>query len=207
MGVEVRLGEPGAGVPFWERWAGKYLLLPRFRRMGWTAAVAAFEREGRALLGSARGVEASRLERKTLVARLPGLEDSSRHWSYAMVVEHLAIVGERTEAIVGLLSRGERPTTEVRTADLKPPATTPAADAMATYAAFLDGIGERIRAHHARGPSRALFPHPWFGPLDAVDWTCFLPMHQRIHVEQARRILATSGTVAAQRSPAGEERA
>ena len=82
---------PQFGVPFFERAYGWVLvrvvamlpaepLLARFQRVSDTLVALCPERE-------AAGT------RRVLVRRFAGIEESSRNWSGAMVLEHLAIVG------------------------------------------------------------------------------------------------------------------
>ena len=40
-----------------------------------------------------------------------------------------------------------------------------------------------------RYSAKAMFLIDDPGPLTARQWICFLPFHQRIHIQQARRIL------------------
>lgn len=70
--------------------------------------------------------------------------------------------------------------------DFKP---DPAADASA-FDAFEDQLRDTAD-FFAANPSpapRGTFPHPWFGPLTSRQWAAFLPIHQSLHLEQARRI-------------------
>lgn len=41
--------------------------------------------------------------------------------------------------------------------------------------------------------TRARFPHPWFGPMDAHGWHALAGGHMSIHRVQIERILAGSG--------------
>jgi hypothetical protein len=81
----------------------------------------------------------------------------------------------------------------VSTAELKPRGEGSAADSRREFRAFLEEFHERTAAGHGDRRSRTRFPHPWFGPLTARQWIGFLPMHQRIHVRQARAILRALG--------------
>jgi len=92
--------------------------------------------------------------------------------------------------VIVRLARGEAPEGAVRTADLKPAGTQGVAASIAGYAAFVDGF-PALTARPGDPLPRGKFPHPWFGPLDAFEWICFLPMHQRIHIRQADRILGS----------------
>lgn len=186
-----RLAPPGAGVPRWQKLAGKYLLLPYWSvRLTWDGACALLCREGGELLALGTGVADELQTRRVLVPPQIGLEDSSRDWSFVMVLEHLVIVGERTAALLAALTRDRVPTTTFDTADLKPAGTVDAVAARESFRSFLCDFPRRAGAEIGERASSARYPHPWFGPLTAREWLCFLPFHQRIHVRQAQRILA-----------------
>ena len=55
----------------------------------------------------------------------------------------------------------------------------------------LDAAGDR------RSPLRHL--QPWFGPMTALQWICFAPFHQTIHLKQAERILRLASDISHQR--------
>jgi hypothetical protein len=191
MEREIRLASPGAGVPVWQRLAGKYLLLPAYvARLSWDGACDLFVREGRQLLDASRGLEESRMKRRVLVPPQIGLEDSSRHWSYAMVLEHLTIMGNLATDVVLGLGRGRVAAPPLSTADLKPRGDGSASEAKGAYREFLSRFERAVRDEMSDRSSPARWSHPWFGPLTARQWVCFMPMHQRIHIRQARRILA-----------------
>src|SRR5262245_3784514 len=187
---EPRLAPPGAGVPALERFVGKHLLLPRLcRRLSWDDAPALLERQGIELLELAGGRSEARLTERVLVPRQRGLEDSSRFHSFAMVIEHLTIVGRRTTGIVRDLTHGRLPHDPVRTAELKPSGALSLAATVCDYRAMLVEFREAALEQTADRTSSLRFPHPWFGPLSAHTWLCFAPFHQTIHLEQARRIV------------------
>ena len=186
-----KLAPPGAGVPWWQRLAGKYVLLPGYcLRLSWERAPVLLERQGRVLLDLGREHTEAELTRRVLVPPQIGLEDSSRHASYTMVLEHLTIVGGRLTEIVFELTHGRRPSGAVRTADLKPRGDLTPPQAVDAYRAMLASFRQRALEQAGDRASPVRFEHPWFGPLDAYHWLCFAPFHQTIHLVQARRIVA-----------------
>jgi hypothetical protein len=187
----VKLAPPGAGVPWWQRLAGKYFFLPYYTSMlSWDRARDLLRREGEDLLRLADGRDPEQLVQRVLVPGQIGLEDSSRHWSYAMVLEHLRIIGESSAEIIIHLSHGRQPPVPpVDTADLKPAGEISAGGALAGFHGFLQEFHRSTRDEIGDRRSPARFQHPWFGPLTARQWICFLPFHQRIHIRQAQRIL------------------
>jgi hypothetical protein len=184
-----QLAPPGAGVPRWQMLAGRHLLLPWYGRLSWDAARDLHDREGRALVRLADGRDERELSRRVLVPPQIGLEDSSRHWSYAMVLEHLVIIGDRVVDVVVELTHGRVPRGAVRTEQLKPAGETTPPAAIDGFLGFLERLRRATADPTADRDAAGRFPHPWFGPLSARRWLAFLPMHQRIHVRQARRIL------------------
>jgi len=181
-------------VPAYQRFVGGRLLLPAFCWwLDWDRATDLMDRQANRLAGLAAGQGEERLTRRVLTRPQIGLEDSSRRHSYAMVLEHLTIVGERVASIVVDLANGIGPTEALRTADLKPLGRMTADRSMAEYRAMLERFRHRV-THDARDRASSLrFEHPWFGPLDAYRWLCFAPFHQAIHLKQARRILRGLG--------------
>ena len=173
-----------------ERLVGKYVFLPRYcRRLTGETAPELFLNEGEGLFAQADGLSEARLTQRVLIPRQRGLEDSSRHWSYAMVLEHLRIMGGRTIEIVVELTHGRRPPGVLRTADLKPAGRQSSGEAIRDYRELLARVQRAIGGELGDRDSRTRFEHPWFGPLHAFQWLVFLPFHQRIHIRQAKLIL------------------
>lgn len=183
------LQPPGAGLPWWEWLAARYVVFPlACRRLDWAAAAALFQSEGEKILALWDSLPADRLAERVLVPRLRGLEDSSRYWSVAMTVEHLNTVGFGVRGVIAGLRRGELPDRPARIEDVKPRGELPPAAVRADFARLLTeaavaeppvprGTGLRVR-------------HPWFGPLDASRWHCLLGIHHRIHRVQIEAIRA-----------------
>lgn len=183
-----QLQAPGAGVPAWQRLAGKYVLLPFWcLRCSWERVPDVLEAQASGLLRVASSLSDEQLQRRVLVPPQIGLEDSSRYHSYSMVLEHLTIVGHAVTRIVVDLSCARRPAGVVRTADLKPRGLAPAV-ALAGYRNMLAAFRHAALDECEDRRSRTRFEHPWFGPLNAFQWLCFAPFHQVIHVAQARAI-------------------
>jgi hypothetical protein len=139
----------------------------------------------------------------TLVARLPGehmtgrvlvngvigIEDSSRRWSPAMVLEHVVIVGDMVTDIVVDLSHGRVPTHHVRIADLKPSGGMPPEQALSGFGAFVKRYETRVKHEVGDRHSEARWKHPWFGELNAKQWHCLSGLHLGIHRRQMAAIV------------------
>lgn len=188
--ASVQLDPPGAGVPWWQVLFGKYVFVPYYsRRLSWDDARELLLREGLGLLALGEDKSDDTLARRVLIPSQIGLEDSSRHWSYAMVLEHLVILGGRAADVIIELSHGRTPAGDLRTADLKPRGKAPVAETTKRFREFLDVFHARTAEETGDRRSKTTYMHPWFGPLTAHQWICFLPFHQRIHIKQARWIL------------------
>lgn len=185
---EPRLAPPGAGLPPLERWIAKYWLLPKFfRAHPWGRIPGEFAASGARVLEAYARVPAARRAERTLVARLRGLEDSSRFWSAAMVLEHLVIAGELITLGVETLARGETPAEAASIARIKPPGEMAPAAAEAAFREFLARGEARIRAAKDT-KSRATIAHPWFGAMTARQWAGFPILHHAIHRRQLGEI-------------------
>ncbi|MFO0823994.1 MAG: hypothetical protein U0792_12930 [Gemmataceae bacterium] len=190
-----KLQAPGAGLPWIELLVAKYLIFPRAcRKLTWASAAQQFQDEGAKVLAMWDATPAEKLGERVLVRRIAGMEDSSRHWSVAMTVEHLTMVGSGIRGVIGQLRRGEVPNATARTADFKPKGTAPHPE---VHAAFVQLLADATASTQAEPPiPRGVgprFPQPWFGPLDAHQWHCLLGFHQGIHRHQIERIRAGLG--------------
>lgn len=124
-----------------------------------------------------------------LMPRPIGIEDSSRHWSAAMVLEHLVIVNLGIAGIIRALSspRSEAELSEVRIQDVKPLESAGLEQierlqkAVAIYSKTVTQLGDlRTRPRH---------PHPWLGPLDARGWHALAAVHNGLHRRQIDMIV------------------
>lgn len=188
--VSPKLQPPGAGLPWWELLVARYLVFPRIcRKLTWAAASQQFQEEGARVLAVFDALPPDRLGERVLVRRFAGMEDSSRHWSAAMTVEHLTMVGSAIRQCIARLRRGEVPTAEPQIADFKPKGGATPAEVRAAFAHLLAEEAASMQNEPAiqrgEGPR---FVHPWFGPLDAHQWQCLLSFHQSIHRRQIEAI-------------------
>lgn len=187
-----KLDRPGAGLPWYEWLIARYWSFPRFcRRTDWAQADEIFAREGRKILEMVEPLDDARLRRPVLIDRLPGIEDSSRFWSPAMVLEHLDIVGTLMTQAVVELTNGRIPQGKADVAAVKPKGAE-GGDPVGAFRDFLNAIRDRLAREVGDRRSTARFLHPWFGPLDAHQWHCLLAAHQAIHRRQLKAILARS---------------
>lgn len=187
MTDKVLLAPPGAGLPGLELVLARSgfralrAVLGRDRIRDWLAS------ETRKVLSLARDLPADAMRRPVLIRRPAGLEDSSRNWSAAMVVQHLVIVDTGIGEVIAALSDNRAFEREVRIADVKPAADAGPeqlaclAGAVETYLARLAAIADlRTARRHA---------HPWFGSLDGHGWHVLAAVHTLIHRRQLEAIV------------------
>lgn len=182
-----RLAPPGAGLPAPELFIARCLFAWE-RRLGSRASFSAqFERERGLILALAGSCQPARRGRRVLIPRLRGLEDSSRHWSVWMTLDHLRITNLVFARVISSLAEGRVPGQKASTADVKPdPGVT------AEVEPAFDASCEEVRAvvsNVADLGTEAKYAHPWFGPLDAGGWQALAATHMSIHRRQIERIL------------------
>ena len=189
---EPKLASPGAGLPLVERLVARYILLPKLvRKTSPARALTYFMRTGEDILTEIKTVSDTEIQTRVLIPRQRGLEDSSRHWSIALTLEHLQIVGCGMTEILLLLSRGEKPTLVADTALVKPQGKHPpsAQKCREEFQSFLQLTQERIKSERGANLKKLTHPHPWFGELSADAWQVLLSIHQNIHRNQIQAIL------------------
>ncbi|MFZ9980039.1 MAG: DinB family protein [Opitutales bacterium] len=182
-----KLAAPGAGLPGIELQIARVL----FTLRAWThdrQRIDALFRHERALVADlVRSCPAGRLSERVLIPRPRGLEDSSRHWSVLMTLDHLRIVNLACASIIRELSDGRVPVGKASTADVKPsPDVTESV--LATYEDSCDEVLAAVAsAKNLDDPAR--FAHPWFGPMSARRWHVLAAVHLGLHRKQLEAIL------------------
>lgn len=188
MQASPSLDPPGAGLPSVELWIGRRIFHWKLR----TGSLDRFDREFREERQATRlriddCPEALRGER-VLIRRLRGLEDSSRHWSVWMTLDHLRICHQVFAGVIRGLVAGRVPERAASTADVKPSPEV-GAEVDGSYEKSCDDFLDLVRGLPDL-KSEARFAHPWFGPLDAAGWHALAAMHLGIHRKQIERIVA-----------------
>ena len=186
------LHPPGAGLPFiprfYLRWFGRRVLRWKY---SWDSAPIAIGATAERLYRAVANLPADVLQRPALVPPMPGIEDSSRYWSPAMVIQHLNITCEIFSGIIVKLSRGEAISERRGPADVKPAPDAGRVD-VESFQSLHTGVGERICAEAGPDRERSRFPHPWFGPMTARDWFGLFAAHLILHEKQLQAILKPS---------------
>ncbi len=185
-----KLDAPGAGLPFFEMLLQKTIIFPMLCKITtFDSAIRIFEKESKLLLREVALIPAPLRDKRILVPRLPAIEDSSRFWSAAMVLEHLIIVGGSIKIVAQHLVRGETPPGVADIAAVKPPGDLAGSDCLDQYKIFSDDFLKTIRSMRGDQWATATFNHPWFGPLTVHKWICLAAIHQRIHRRQIEAII------------------
>jgi hypothetical protein len=187
-----KLQPPGAGIPFLHELFLRRWFLPRYlRRRDWGARQAIIRRHGERIVALCRLDPQEVLHRRVLVPPMVGLEDSSRYWSVAMVVEHLLIVGGLQTRLIRELSLGHVPVENASIASVKPAGALQVDELLPRFTTFLDEFDALVDSGLGDRRSQARFPHPWFGPLTAEGWHGVAALHHGLHRRQADAILRT----------------
>jgi hypothetical protein len=184
--TEPHLDAPGAGLPGPELFIARRLFAWK-RRFGSRESFSRrFEMERAAIRDLIAAIPEELRARRVLIPRLRGLEDSSRHWSAWMTLDHLRITNEAFAGIIATLAAGKTPPGKADTAAVKPsPGAGPEIEA--AYEASCEDL-VKVVAGIADLKTAPRFPHPWFGPLDAADWHALCATHLGIHRAQIAEI-------------------
>ena len=187
-----KLDKPGAGLPFPEWFVAKYFVLPKHLKLDTATAIQNFDKESKKIQALCEGFSDEQLTEKHLIKRLQGLEDSSRYWSIAMVLEHLSVVNSLMGQVVVALATNSSALASAPkrgTADVKPEGIVSASEAKARFEAVRVEVLTNVSAVDANLNPDKKHSHPWFGPLNARQWLIFLSLHGNIH---RRQIIAIS---------------
>jgi hypothetical protein len=185
--AEPKLAPPGAGLPKVELFIARALFTFTRLRGNRDTFNAQFQRERETIAALVRSCDAESAARRVLIARLPGMEDSSRNWSVWMTLDHLRIIHNGLARTIGALAKGAVPPGKASTAAVKPsPDVT--AEVVGAYEKSCDELMATVAAV-PNLKTAARFAHPWFGPLDAAGWHAMASTHLAIHRKQIERIL------------------
>jgi uncharacterized damage-inducible protein DinB len=186
--VEPKLAPPGAGLPKLELMIARTLFAWRLATGSRAKFDAEFRREREAVRKLYQQCDPQQGAERVLIKRPVGLEDSSRNWSVWMTLDHLRIVHTSITGVVGALAKGIVPDGKADTAAVKP-STDAATDIVAAYERSCDKLSEQFATTPDLN-TKARYPHPWFGPLNAAGWHALSGRHLAIHRVQLERILA-----------------
>jgi hypothetical protein len=187
--TEPKLAAPGAGLPWPQMLALRWYVRPFIaERADWDETTARFHAVTKKMEEQIAGLDAAQLTRKVLIPPQQSLEDSSRHWSAAMTLEHVVIVGRGVAQALRALGTGKTPPGKASTATVKPSGAAPAEAAVRAFRSFCGPEFSSILPSVQNRDSGAKFAHPWFGPLTARGWYWVLAAHHAVHLQQLREI-------------------
>jgi hypothetical protein len=121
------------------------------------------------------------------IARFPGIEDDSRHWSVYMTLDHLVMVNTAITALIHAICVNCEHGVEIQIEDVWPHVEA-GPDRVQALALVVDRYSRLIER---LGPlrSRETYPHRWFGPLTARHWHALAAIHNRTHRIQIEKIV------------------
>ncbi len=186
---QANLAAPGAGLPRLQAFVLRHVLFPTFcRTTSWDKALGLFRREGERVAAAAESLTPEALQTRVLIRAPMGIEDSSRYWSAAMVLEHLIEVGSRIATGVDELTHGEAVSVKADIADVKPKGQNDER-IVSAYRVFLQDYQDKLVHQTENRNAQNTAPHPWFGDLTPQRWVCLGAIHQQIHRRQMDRII------------------
>lgn len=182
---QIELERPGAGLPWLEARLSRYLLLPlAIRLSNWDSALKVFESEGAHILKIVDSVPADQFATPVLIPRVRGIEDSSRNWSLAGLLEHLTHAGGGMLTIIKHLASGKTFDRPVRIEDVKP-VQRDSGSVRLEFEKFQKLYLDEIQRVKNRAQLLLTHAHPWFWQMNAFEWHVLACFHQRIHKNQA----------------------
>ncbi len=183
------LAPAGAGLPKGRALFLRYVGFPLLKRaVSFDRALDHFLKEGERILRLAVSVDEDALFKRVMVPHLFGLEENSRYYSIAMVLEHLRIVGMALQERIPLLSRGEKLSREVKIEEYKPYRRIDR-DIVEEYRGFIGSFREKLLENIGNIHSENRHEHPWFGALNPKEWMVMGAIHQTVHRRQIEAIL------------------
>ena len=183
------LGKAGGGLSSGRAFFLKYLGFPLLNSIvSWERALDIFEKEGEKVLSLARSMEKDQLFERVLVPKLFGLEDNSRYYSVAMVLEHLLVIGTALQNRIPMLSQGKSVAQEIKIEDYKPYMEIDET-IIDQYEMFLQTFRKEVEENVDNIYLENRHEHPWFGELKAKDWSVMGAIHQIVHRRQIEAII------------------
>ena len=181
------LQPPGAGLPKLEKAFIKQILVPFTKYgLGWKSSRIWLDYEMKQITKMLAPLTEEAYHKRTLIAHHLGIEDDTRDWSIAMVIEHLIIVNTGIIEVIKTLGREETVEMEIRIEDVKP---YDGAHTLSELQSLLDTY------HQAYTPpkrnSQMTKAHPWFIEFNDQEWNTFLAIHTWVHRRQIKAILKT----------------
>lgn len=189
---EPKLAPPGAGLPLLEGLYARYIMYPKgMKGFSWQGSLDRFATETARIKSLAGPLADDDFFAQKLIDRLRGLEDSSRYWSVAMVLEHLVMTMRGMTQVAEMLASGKNSNASASTAAVKPRGGRALSkeQLLSSFAAAADEAVRRLSPLADTASSAEKFAHPFFGPIPAKGWVWTLGVHQALHRKQVEEIL------------------
>jgi len=184
-----RLEKAGAGISATKKLAATYVMFPLLNYfISWEKAWDIYDKEGEKVVRMASSLSQEQLFERVLVPRLFGLEDNSRYYSVAMVIEHLLIVGKALQVRIPILSQGKKLKGHVKIEDVKP-YTEIDVNIVEAFQTFLSSYREELEMHTGDIHIDNRSEHPWFGEFNPKQWSILGMVHQTVHRRQIEAII------------------
>ncbi len=181
------LGKPGEGLPWVEQVLMNFFfkLLVRLRSRRYFETL--FTKEANLICDLVESKGTDSLESRVVVDRVVGMEDSSRDWSCYMTLEHLNIVNTGVFQLIKSLVNDEDELNEVRIENVKPSCDSGEAS-WEEFQKVIKLVPRNLKKLKNLN-SKNSHKHPWFGELNAFQWSALIALHMGIHRKQIERII------------------
>lgn len=191
---EPRLAAPGSGISWFEMAMLNYVLKPfSFRNAASSRALNAVRDSALRLEDMLGEVPEKHLTTRVLVSRPSFVEDSSRHWSAAMLFRHLAKVNFAMARAIETgftATRSQLPPPSERLTAVKPELERNEISAIEEFRKSVDALaGATAKRSEDELRTRSV-AHPWLGDITHLQWLWFIAFHHRVHARQLERIIS-----------------
>lgn len=119
-------------------------------------------------------------------ARKPAPEE----WSLRELTRHVIDAQSGVRDIIAAASRGQRPPARGGLGMMAEDDGRPFAALIADLRALDDQMLATIRDLSPEPDTSVTAPHPFFGPLNCLEWAAFQRVHDEDHVQHATKIIA-----------------
>jgi hypothetical protein len=185
------LAPPGAGIPWLENIILEYFYYPiKLKQTTWSENLDRLQRETRNIINICEGLSEQEFQTRVLIKRLRGMEDSSRYWSAALVIDHLLISLKGMSYIANELALGHEISVSTGTALVKPKqenVTNKLGMLSMLKESTLNTVAQ-LQVFDQNHSDRYKVKHPWFGLITAEGWVWTLAQHQALHRRQIQLI-------------------
>ena len=174
-------------LPWYQDFVARYLAFPAYcRSTSFERATADFQTEILRIAEICGRFSPDDFVRHVAVAPIIGLEDDERHWSAAMVVEHVVLVGEAIGRTLVFLSRDQQPPVPFAREAMKPRGAK-GVEVMSGLRQLGRDYPRLVQEELGEGRT-STHRHPLFGELDLHRWHCLSVSHLRVHRRQLHEI-------------------